>query len=334
MDKNFIMGLHKIDIFHSDRNNEYVQCVMSALGALGEDLDYDYVTAISGSSFRTTYSPFGKFDSGLPGIANNLWTIEHTLKMLGYKVSIHRRSDFDTDRKLIMDSIDKGIPVITVAGVLHYCDTCVISGYDNDGEVLLGYSGYMNASDADTEPNDETGYFRKSNWHDEVFAARNGGFIVIIGQKIEKPSKETILIETLRTTIKLITTQEVNGRGERYQQFNGLAAQSAFANALISPLNKSNIDAMLSLMQSVQQYNDKKFSFKFYKDHGLNDLAEICEEIKDLCYKLSEIISLSFDEDQIKVFEDKCTLKNYSDVLLQIHDLEKEFANKAEEYCN
>ena len=331
MEKNFIMGLRKINIFAPPRNNEYIQCVISALGALGEDLDYDYVTAISGSSFRTTYSPFGKFDSGLPGIANNLWTVEHTFKMLGYRVNIHRRSDYETDKKLIMDSIDRGVPVITVAGVLHYCDTCVISGYDNDGEVLLGYSGYMDASDADTEPNDETGYFRKSNWHNDVFAKRNGGFIITIGEKTEKPPKDIILRETFKIIVKLIKTEEVNERGEGYEQLNGCAAQTAFANAIISPLNKSNEDAMLNLMQSMQQYSDKTLPVKFFKDNGRNDLAKICEKIKDLCDELSKVIPLNFD--RLDYFEDKQTLKKYSDILLQIRDLENEFAKKAELSC-
>ena len=140
MAKNFIPGLLKVDWTDTQRQSEFVNSVVSALNSLGEKLDYDYVCAISGSAFRTSFSmPSAlKWNHGNYHVIHTPIIIEHTFKMLGYNVTQYIRGDYETDRRLIVDSIDKGIPVITLEGVINCSDACVISGYDNDGHLLLG----------------------------------------------------------------------------------------------------------------------------------------------------------------------------------------------------
>jgi len=56
MKRNLIPGLLKVDWSDAQRQNEFVNSIVSALNALGEKLDYDYVCAVSGSAFRTSFS--------------------------------------------------------------------------------------------------------------------------------------------------------------------------------------------------------------------------------------------------------------------------------------
>ena len=51
--RNLIPDLLKVDWSDTQRQNEFVGSVVSALNGLGEKLDYDYVCAVSGSAFRT-----------------------------------------------------------------------------------------------------------------------------------------------------------------------------------------------------------------------------------------------------------------------------------------
>jgi len=101
--------------------------------------------------------------------------LEHAFSMLGYQISHHIRGDYGADSSLVKDSIDRGSPVITLEGVINCADACVISGYDNDGSVLLGYSPFMYVEDDHNEAPDDTGYFRKSDWHDGFFAQGSKG---------------------------------------------------------------------------------------------------------------------------------------------------------------
>lgn len=140
--RNLIPGLLKVDWSDTRRQSEYVNSVVSAVNALGEKLDYDYVCAVSGSAFRTSFSVEG-WNHGNYHVINTPPIIEHTFRMLGYNVSQHICGDYEADSRLVKDSIDRGVPVVTVEGVVQFADACVVSGYDDDGRVLLGYNPFM-----------------------------------------------------------------------------------------------------------------------------------------------------------------------------------------------
>lgn len=104
MRRNLIPGLRKVDWSDTQRQSEYVNSVVSALNGVGESLDYDYVCAVSGSAFRTSFS-VNEWNYGNYHVINAPITIEHTFRMLGYKVSQHTRGDYNADSRLVMDSI-------------------------------------------------------------------------------------------------------------------------------------------------------------------------------------------------------------------------------------
>ena len=104
----------------------------------------------------------------------------------------------------------------------------MISGYDDDGRVLLGYNPFMYIEDDHPEAPDETGYFRKIRLARRVLRGCKGRILIIEG-KCEKPDKQAIFAETLKLISRLIREESlVPG------QHNGLAAHKAFANALLT----------------------------------------------------------------------------------------------------
>ena len=314
MTRNLIPNLSKVDWSDIQRQNEYVNSVVSALNGIGEKLNYDYVCAVSGSAFRTSFSMSG-WNLGNYHVVNTPIVIEHTFNMLGYKVSHHIRSDYESDRKLIIDSIDRGSPVITLEGVISCSDACVIAGYDNDGAVLLGYNPFMYIEYDHKEAPDDTGYFRKSSWHDSFFAEANGRILIIEG-KCEKPSKEAIFAETMKLISRLIREENmVPG------QYNGLVAHRAFANALLTYTWDDNFEPYLNVMCIFKQYLDRQYAVQFFRDNDRDDLADCYEKIAALCMKLGQIIPQDFSATDM--FGDKDKLRPYCDVLLQICDLEE-----------
>ena len=56
----------------------------------------------------------------------------------------------------IMDSINRGIPVLAF-GVVGPSDCCIITGYDQGGDVLLGWSTYQDIPEDHNIPHDVTG---------------------------------------------------------------------------------------------------------------------------------------------------------------------------------
>lgn len=315
MNRNVIPGLRKVDWSDTQRQNEFVNSVVSALNALGERLDYDYVCAVSGSAFRTSFSMSG-WNHGNYHAINTPIIIEHTFKMLGYNVSYHIRSDYETDRGLIIDSIDRGIPVVTLEGVISCSDACVISGYDDDGQVLLGYNPFMYVEPDHKEAHDETGYFRKSDWRNGFFAEVSRGRILIIEGRSEKPSKSDILAETLGRIHRLIQNANLAPG-----QHNGLAAHEALAEALLTYKWDDNFEPYLNVMCNYKQYLDRQYAVQFFRDNDRDDLADHYGKIAALCAELGRIIPQDFSASDM--FGDKERLRPYCEVLRQICDLEE-----------
>ena len=308
MKRNVIPGLRKVDWSDTQRQNEFVNSVVSALNGVGENLDYDYVCPVSGSAFRTSFSVEG-WNHGNYHVINTPPVIKHTFRILGYSVSEQIYRDYKTDRKLIVDSIDRGFPVITLEGVVSHADACVISGYDDCGRVLLGYNPFMYIHDEHPEAPDDTGYFRKTDWH-------NGGEILIIEGMCEKPDKPAIFAETLKLISRLIREESLAPG-----QHNGLAAHKAFADALLVRTWDDNGWVYLNVMCNYKQYLDRQYAVGFFRNNGRSDLASCYEEIAALCAKLGQIIPQDFSAGDL--FSDKEKLRPYCDTLLQICDLEE-----------
>jgi len=316
MTRNLIPNLLKVDWSDTQRQSEYVNSVVSALGALGERLSYDYVCAVSGSAFRTSFSmpSVCRWNHGNYHVVHTPTVIEHTFKMLGYKIKHLQRGDEVRDRQLIVDSIDRGAPVITLEGVISCSDACVISGYDNDGAVLLGFNPFMDIEDDHQEVPDVTGYFRKSNWHNDAWA-RNNGHLIIIEEQTSKPDKETILSETLALASRLIGAENLAPG-----QHNGLAAHRAFATALMDYEWDDNFEPYLNTMCNYKQYLDRQFAASFLHDNGRGDLADIYSEIANTVAYMGNQIPQDFSASEL--FSSKEALKPYCESIMKVHDLE------------
>ena len=319
MTRNLIPGLQRVDWSDTKRQSEFVNCVVSALNGLGENTNYDEVCALSGAAFMASFSMEG-WDFGNQRISGVPIVLEHTFRMFGYNITRHFKSDFATDSRLIMDSIDKGLPVIALDGIIPTANECLISGYDNDGEVLLGYNPFMDIEDDHDEPHDKTGYFRKTGWHEHFYS------MIIIGDKCEKPSKKEAFAATLNIIKRLITPEpfalsHISADPNVPTHHNGLAAHRAFANALMTYEWVDNFEPHLNVMCNYKQYLDRQYAVQFFEEHGRKDLAGLYREIAERCAELGRIIPQDFSAG--KMFKKKRKLKPYCDVLLEIAALEE-----------
>lgn len=321
MMRNYIPGLSRVDWSDPARQNEFVNSTVSALNALGEKLDYDYVCAVSGSPFHTSFSiPAGEelWNHGNYHVIHTPLMIEHTFKMLGYTVAHHVRSDdYEKDKNLIMTSIDQGVPVITLEGVIDCSEACVVSGYDNNGDVLLGYNPFMYIENDHHEAHDDTGYFRKSHWHDGFCAGGSKVRILIIEGTCEALTQEEIFCETLKLAKRMIGEESLAPG-----QYNGLAAHRAFADALQNYTWSDNFEPYLNVMCNQKQYMDRKYAIKFFYDNGRDDLAHIYERIAEIANRMAVEIPQDFSASEM--FFDKKSLKPYCDSVLEICKLEEE----------
>jgi RNA polymerase sigma factor (sigma-70 family) len=108
-------------------------------------------------------------------------------------------------RRLIMESIDRGRPVIAL-GVVGPAEPCLVAGYDEEGAVLVGWNYFQGEPGTNTgvefEPN---GYFRKRDWYANTYG------VLTIGKKQARPSLKTIYRQAIEWGVELLHRSEVAG---------------------------------------------------------------------------------------------------------------------------
>lgn len=205
-------------------------CLRSCMEFLGEHYSYEYILGMAGSAYRLQWNST-MWDGGNVGIMhmaeNPIEPFVRAFKAVGYDHEILIRKDFarghdgvpvcDDElayRERIISSINNGHPVIAI-GVVGPPEPCIIAGYDEGGDVLIGWSYFQETPfDAPKE------YFRKSNWFLETYG------IIVIGEKQEKPSPSEIHRGALEWALTV-------ARNKKIREFHsGPAAYDAWAAAM------------------------------------------------------------------------------------------------------
>jgi len=214
----------------------------SVMNYLGVKVDYEYILFTSGGAFHQTWKdgwfqgnsdiltmcedPFEPIHRGMSAVG-----YEYTIRMcsgvdrFGVKARA-RKSAYVTGAPVdevfataeIVSSIDRGIPVLAI-GVIDVPEWCIIAGYDDYGETLLGWSYFQDKPEVRKDPN---GYFMKSNWFKDT-----QGYVLIRSRKTVPPMRQ-LCIDTLRFAVRIARTPVVNGSS------SGLQAYVAWANQLVN----------------------------------------------------------------------------------------------------
>jgi hypothetical protein len=134
-------------------------------------------------------------------------------------------------RQRIVESIQRGMPVLGY-GVIGPPEPSIIAGYDEGGDVLIGWSFFQGFPEfnagVEFEP---SGYFRVRNWFKDTHS------LLVIGEKREKPPLNETCRNALDWMLQVTRTPMVRpepGAPEWYRdRHNGLAAYDAWAEHLL-----------------------------------------------------------------------------------------------------
>ncbi|MCE5198101.1 MAG: hypothetical protein ABFD54_09660 [Armatimonadota bacterium] len=113
----------------------------------------------------------------------------------------HSNNEAEFRRKIIENIYEKKRPVIAI-GVIGPPEPCVITGYDENGDVLIGWNFFQNEEKNDPRVSFEpSGCFRKRSW----FADTSG--IILIGEKRDMPTKAEQYRLALRRALDMLCYQ-------------------------------------------------------------------------------------------------------------------------------
>ncbi len=192
---------------------------------------YVYLMGVSGEAFRLFWRD--NWDMGNSNIlsvtSDSRRFFDGAFTGIGRGYDLLLKQDLAGDESLWRDRIvrmirDQGRPVLAF-GVVGPPECCIITGFDQGGEVLMGWSFFQEMPDfgvgIDIEP---CGYFRKRHWLAETYA------LLFIGEKKKEMDLQTLCRQTLQHAIKLIRQPTIQLDGCWH---SGLSAFSAWAEALV-----------------------------------------------------------------------------------------------------
>jgi hypothetical protein len=310
---------------------EFASSLISALKYMGEDVSYHYVMGVSGVAFRFIIDP-GKWNPGnygILGMAKDAYEpIRRAFDAVGYGYSIHAKSTAEEDGTLIMDSIDRGVPVIAFR-VVGPSDCSIITGYDDGGKVLLGWSTYQNIPDDHNIPHDSTGYFRKPDWHDNL---REEGFI-LIGEKTERRSSRHIYRDALKWAVEVVRTPKV------YDRYGGLEAYKVWADEMVqdrffpkgamAEIGQRYLSVLCNLMMLDDRRSAAEFLKLMAKDEsdlaeGLHVATKCYEGICEMKNDLIDLVKDDFSAEAQRRIADHEIRRQYAEIIMRIRDKEEE----------
>lgn len=149
--------------------------------------------------------------------------IHRAFAAVGYGCEVVEKTGADDDeawyRDRIRESLQAGRPVLAF-GVVGPPECCLITGYDEGGDVLIGWNYFQDepgfGGGLTFEP---TGQFRKRDWFKQTHS------IVLIGEKTHRPDDAAILRDTLRWALEVARTPQRFGRHSGFAAYSAWAAQ-------------------------------------------------------------------------------------------------------------
>ncbi len=234
MDSCILYGVPKIhwgkEVEGQVQCTPFPMCLQVILNYMGQNISYAQIMASSGAAFRQRWGiEDGGWDFAAVDIRNTFFehrkAFELAFSCAGRSFKIIEEGSKQDYLELIKQEVSCGRPVIAL-GVVGPPEACIITGYKDNGEVLLGWSLFQVEGDTfGGAASDESGYFIQGNWWENIEG------VMSVGEDILEyaPAKE--ILQNALTIMTQEKTEVYEGKiGCSY--LCGQAAFEAWAKAI------------------------------------------------------------------------------------------------------
>ena len=208
----------------------FPMCLQSVLNYMGQNINYTQIMAVSGAAFAMRFDTKG-WNMGAADISftysEHTKPFELAFRTAGRSFRIIEEPDKAKSKTAylahIKSELDCGRPLIAL-GVVGPPEACIVTGYQNGGETLLGWSLFQGGGPFDENlKTHETGYFIRENWWENTQA------IMSIG---EGAGTLAPVREILENALTLMTEENIGTYNGRHPFFGGQAAYEAWAKTV------------------------------------------------------------------------------------------------------
>ena len=282
-----LYGVPKIEWGTYGGSTPYPICLKACADYLGDDLDYATTLVSCGGAFRFTWneaywdlSNVDIYHTFTEGAEETVYS--YAAKALGREFSMLDRTEATTKEEFISfikQHIDEGYPCIA-QGIIGPPEACIITGYRDNGNTLLGWNFFQNDPAFGAEVTfDDCGYFICSNWWENTDTQS----VMCLGPVIGTPHTPK---EIIQTAIKVMTPRADGG----YRK--GISGFSAWADMLSddASFSENGTDSLL-------------FEKMLCQDDATNCLIDGCGCATEYFKKLSENGVENTDADTLEKYK-------------------------------
>lgn len=315
-------------------------CLKAAANYLGEDVDYDYTMVSSGAAFRLVWDEtcwnagnvdvMFAFDDPTMVYKNGIEALGREFKLLSRgnwqissdladSASIESNATKEDFIEFIREQIDKGYPCIGF-GFIGPPEACLITGYRNDGQTLLGWNFFQdNPEFASGVRFDDSGYFITDSWWENQDTIA----VMSLGEKNTSPMPLKTLIQNAVTVLS----------GRKYGNYaKGIMAYDAWKRAItdesqfpkepVIPILVERLMCQGDAMDCLADGRDNaaKFFMKLADQNPAQPLfrkiADKFETVKQNAYSMYNILGgWQRDEKQLRLFSETENRRKIADLI-------------------
>ena len=196
-------------------NFQFCGCMRAIMQYLGKDpmLNFVYFAGVSGALFSNVWRHNKKWMYSESTVAFLPYEgrdeiIKSTIRTAGYDSEVVSEKEIKADKKKykkkIMESLNKGMPVMTY-GIVGPPTCSLITGYDENGEILIGWAAFQDGEHGMPDGYEDCGYFRQRNGLDE------SNELIFIGDMTDAMRSKDIVktaMKNIRHTMTIPKTDE------------------------------------------------------------------------------------------------------------------------------
>ncbi len=219
-DSCILYGVPKV-AYSFEECTPFCAAMRACLNYMGQQIDYAYIMAITGAAFRLRWNT-KYWDGGNVDIMNiyedRYEAFRRAFAGAGRSFRLIKREDSKKEDfiRLIKEELAEGRPIIAF-GIIGPPEACLITGYRDDGNTLLGWNCFQdNQEFAKNVTQDECGYFVTDGWWEN----ENTVALIAVGERQEALASHK---EILTNAIHILKTEKVTF----YDKENKLLAEYA-----------------------------------------------------------------------------------------------------------
>lgn len=341
-DSCILHGINRI-AYSYEECTPFPMALKSYLNYLGQEMDYSYIMAVSGASFRLRWNT-EYFDGGNVDICNiyadPYEAFKRSFKAVGKKYEIYRRADHTKEsfKEIIRMEINEGRPVLA-QGIIGPPEVCIITGYQDSGDTLLGWNVFQENTEFATGVTfHDSGYFITSSWWEnpDTWSLMT----LSEGTKDKIPNKEILANAINIMTLESLETEICSGGVN--QMSGGQRAYDYWADWMV---DKERFGDNLLIPQLVERYmchvdaqtmvgEGRSYAAVFMESIGKENeaLKPLCDKAAKLfrdtagySFKMADVIhGYEMNEENLKAFGQRAAREKITELIRKAKKIEAE----------